>query len=50
MPLTTGGSTCTGGGAFIGERFDPETGLRYLHDRVFEVLFSRKMFDKIALQ
>jgi RHS repeat-associated protein len=35
-PLTTNGSTILQGKAYINERFDPETGLQYLHARYYD--------------
>jgi RHS repeat-associated protein len=35
-PLTTNGSTILQGRAYINERFDPETGLQYLHARYYD--------------
>jgi RHS repeat-associated protein len=35
-PLTSNGSTILQGKAYINERFDPETGLQYLHARYYD--------------
>jgi RHS repeat-associated protein len=35
-PLTTNGSTILQGKSYINERFDPETGLQYLHARYYD--------------
>jgi RHS repeat-associated protein len=35
-PLTTNGSTILNGKSYINERFDPETGLQYLHARYYD--------------
>jgi RHS repeat-associated protein len=40
-PLTTNGSTILSGKAYIDERFDPETGLQYLHARYYDPNLGR---------
>jgi RHS repeat-associated protein len=40
-PLTTNGSTVINGKAWIDERFDPETGLQYLHARYYDPNLGR---------
>jgi RHS repeat-associated protein len=40
-PLTTNGSTILNGKAYIDERFDPETGLQYLHARYYDPNLGR---------
>jgi len=41
QPLTTNGSVPLQGKGYINERFDPETGLQYLHARYYDPLLSR---------
>jgi RHS repeat-associated protein len=40
-PLTTNGSTLPTGKGYINERFDPETGLQYLHARYYDPSLGR---------
>ena len=41
QPLTADGSTVLNGKAYINERFDPETGLQYLHARYYDPDLAR---------
>ncbi len=41
QPLTSNGSTILQGKAYINERYDPETGLQYLHARYYDPLSGR---------
>ncbi len=41
QPLATNGSTVLNGKAYINERFDPETGLQYLHARYYDPKLGR---------
>jgi RHS repeat-associated protein len=41
MPLTSNGSSALNGKAYINERFDPETGLQYLHARYLDPNLGR---------
>jgi len=41
QPLTSDGATVLDGRAYIDERFDPETGLQYLHARYYDPLLGR---------
>ena len=41
QPLTSNGSVPLQGKAFLNERFDPETGLEYLHARYYDPLLAR---------
>jgi len=41
QPLTSNGSVPLQGKGYINERFDPETGLQYLHARYYDPLLSR---------
>ncbi len=41
QPLATNGSTILNGKAYINERYDPETGLQYLHARYYDPNLGR---------
>ena len=41
QPLTSNGSVTIQGKGYINERFDPETGLQYLHARYYDPLLGR---------
>ncbi|MCB1377490.1 MAG: hypothetical protein KDK89_03815, partial [Alphaproteobacteria bacterium] len=41
QPLAANGSTVLSGKAYISERFDPETGLQYLHARYYDPDLAR---------
>ena len=41
QPLTSNGSVPLQGKAFLNERYDPETGLEYLHARYYDPLLAR---------
>ncbi|WP_421696613.1 RHS repeat-associated core domain-containing protein [Aestuariivirga sp.] len=41
QPLTSNGSVALQGKGYINERFDPETGLQYLHARYYDPLLGR---------
>ena len=41
MPVTVSGLTAANGRGYINERFDPETGLQYLHARYYDPNLGR---------